>query len=94
MFITEGAQDAPLSQKAPQQDLFLPSPTGKKEQQNDLERKQDLLAVTQLKIRNLKRTLITVPIGDMQKIMEINDKIRILESEIQTLSEELFKKAG
>ena len=101
MFITESTQDESLCQhrgtppgndaeQIPQPDLFQASDAAHA-QPTDLEQKEDLLAVTELKIRNLRRSLISVPVQDIQRIVEINDKIRVLESDIHHLSQELLQ---
>ena len=101
MFITENTQDESLRQQTgtlpgndaeqiPQPDLFQASDTAHAKP-TDLEQKEDLLAVTELKVRNLRQSLISVPVQDIQRIVEINEKIRVLESDIHDLSQELLQ---
>lgn len=103
MFITEDTQGEIHDRQAgmpsgndeetiPQPDLFSISQASSIHQaQCEYEQNEDLLAVTQLKMKNLKRTLVEVPVEDIQRIVEINDRIRMLETDIQQLSETLLQ---
>ena len=60
---------------------------------SDIVKNQDLLAIAQRKLRNLRGELISVPIKDITKIMELNQRIAQLEQSIEELRSQGLKVA-
>ena len=58
---------------------------------NDIIKNRDLLAIANRKLDNLRRRLLGVPIQDINRIMEINQEISDLEGNIERLAQQEAK---
>jgi hypothetical protein len=61
---------------------------------NDTVKNRDLLIIMQRRLKNLRATLIKVPIQQMDQIMEINRQIRELEQNIAEQEQRDLKEAS
>ncbi|MEE2729319.1 MAG: hypothetical protein VYA55_00790 [Pseudomonadota bacterium] len=57
--------------------------------QSDIVKNLDLLAVAKRKLANLRKELIGVPLKDITRIIELNKKIEELEASIESLAKSL-----
>ena len=62
--------------------------------QSEIIKNQDLLAITKRKLRNVRNQLIDIPMQDISKIMELNQRIEQLEKSIEELRNQGLKAAG
>lgn len=69
---------------SPQQDLFTQAHYVF-DSDSDIVKNQDLLAIAERKLQNLRQKLIQVPMQDISRIMELNQEIQQLELSIETL---------
>ena len=61
---------------------------------SDVVKNLDLLAIMRRRLLNLRRELVNVPVQQMEKIMEINRQIRVLEQNIVEIQNQGWKRAG
>ena len=61
---------------------------------NDVVKNLDLLAIMRRRLLNLRRELVNVPVKQMERIMEINRQIRVLEQNIVEIQNQGWKKVG
>ena len=60
----------------------------------DVVKNLDLLAIMRRRLLNLRRELVNVPVKQMERIMEINRQIRVLEQNIVEIQNQGWKRAG
>ena len=71
----------------PQQDLFDQAHYVF-DNDSDMVKNLDLLAIANRKLRNLRQKLISVPMKDIDRIMELNEEILQLELNIEKLKQQ------
>ncbi|MGB3619867.1 hypothetical protein FT643_03985 [Ketobacter sp. MCCC 1A13808] len=71
----------------PQQDLFDQAHYVF-DNDSDIVKNLDLLAIANRKLKNLRQKLIDVPMKDINRIMELNDEIVQLESSIEQMKKQ------
>ena len=60
---------------------------------SDVVKNLDLIAVMQRRLQNLRKELVNVPVQQMEKIMELNQRIHQLEQDLQTIRTQDWKLA-
>ncbi|AUM14008.1 hypothetical protein [Ketobacter alkanivorans] len=73
---------------SPQQDLFEQAHYVF-DDQSDIVKNLDLLAIARRKLANLRKELIGVPLKDITRIIELNKQIAELEANIEALSKQV-----
>ncbi len=61
---------------------------------NDVVKNLDLLAIMRRRLLNLRRELVNVPVQQMERIMEINRQIQVLEHNISEIQNQGWKRAS
>ena len=61
---------------------------------SDVVKNLDLVAIMQKRLKNLRQELVNVPMQQMEKIMDLNRRIRELEQNIAELQKQTWKQAG
>lgn len=72
---------------SPQQDLFTQAHYVF-DSDSDIVKNQDLLAIAERKLQNLRQKLIQIPMQDINLIMELNQEIHELEQNIERLRQQ------
>lgn len=77
----------------PQQDLFDKAHYVF-DDQSEIVKNQDLLAIAKRKLVNLRKELLGIPMKDITRIMEMNQRIEQLEENIEDLMNQGLKEAS